>query len=250
MKTRRCIVVLLLAVGAVLSGAACSDSDHIFDPAPAAIYGNGNVVEQTRAIGACSSLDLQGVGNVYIQQGVREQLRIRAEENLLEYLWTEVQAGELAIWKDGVTLLNTQPIEYHLTVVDLERVALTGAGGIQGSNLDTGPLTLLLSGVGNIELVNLNAHWLDIENTGVGDVILSGSVHEQTIRLRGFGKYDGRNLTSIVADVRIGSGGSATVRVQDHLSATINGSGNVYYLGDPIVESSISGSGGVVKIGE
>jgi hypothetical protein len=53
-----------------------------------------------------------------------------------------------------------------------------------------------------------------------------------------------------VADVRIGSGGSATVRVQDHLSATINGSGNVYYLGDPIVESSISGSGGVVKIGE
>jgi hypothetical protein len=249
MKTRRCIVVLLLAVGAVLSAAACSDSDHIFNPAPAAVHGNGNVVEQTRAIGAFSSLDLQGVGNVYIQQGAREQLRIRAEENLLEYLWAEVQAGELAIWKDGVTLLNTQPIEYHLTVVDLERVALTGAGRIHGSNLDTGPLTLALSGVGNVEFVNLNAHWLDIESSGVGDVMVSGSVHEQTIRLRGLGKYDGRDLTSIVADVRIANGASATVRVQDHLSATINGSGNVYYIGNPIVESSVSGSGDVVKVG-
>jgi len=41
----------------------------------------------------------------------------------------------------------------------------------------------------------------------------------------------------------------ATVRVRDHLRATIHGSGNVFYFGDPIVDSSITGSGYVVKIG-
>ena len=56
---------------------------------------------------------------MYIQQGVRGQLRVRAD----------LQAGELVIWKNGVTLLNTHLVEYHLTVVDLERVALTGDRG-------------------------------------------------------------------------------------------------------------------------
>jgi hypothetical protein len=186
---------------------------------------------------------------VYIQPGVREELRVRAEENLIEYLQAEVQAGELVIWKDPVTLLNTRPIEYHLTVVDLDRVALTGAGQIQASNLDTGPLAVGLSGAGGVEIVDLSAPRLDVETTGVGGVTLSGSVHEQTIRLGGMGDYDGRDLSSSVADVLITYEGSATVRVQDHLTVTINGSGNVYYIGDPVVDSTINGSGTVVKIG-
>jgi hypothetical protein len=248
MKTRSSVALLLVA-GAMLLAAACSDSDRIFHSTPGVVHGDGNVVEESRAIGACSSLDHGGVGIVQIQQGVGEQLRVRAEENLLDYLNTDMQGGELVIWKDGVTLLNTRPIEYDLTVVDLDRVALTGAGQIQASNLDTGPLALKLSGAGNIELVDLNAPRLDVDASGVGDVILSGSVQEQTIRLRGMGNYDGRDLTSAMADVQIAYGGSATVRVQDHLTVTINGSGNVYYIGNPIVDSSINGSGAVVKIG-
>jgi hypothetical protein len=248
MKTRSSIA-LLLAAGAMLFTAACTDSDHIINPVPAVVYGDGNVVEESRTIGACSSLDHGGVGRVYIEQGGREQLRVRAEENLIDYLNTEVRAGELVIWKDGVTLLNTRPIEYDLTVVDLDRVALTGAGSIHASNLDTGPLALKLSGAGNVEFVDLNAPRLDVDTSGVGDVILSGSVQEQTIRLRGMGNYDGRDLTSAVADVLIAYGGSATVRVQEHLTVTINGSGTVYYIGDPIVDSTINGSGAVVKIG-
>lgn len=249
MKTWRRIVLLLPAAGAVLFAAACSEPEHIIYSTPAVVDGNGMVVEESRAIGAFSRLDLRGVGNLYIQQGAREELRIRAEENLLGYLRTDVQAGELVIWKDGATLRNTRPIEYHLTVVNLERVALTGAGQIRGSNLDTGALALLQSGAGGIELVNLNAPRADIGSSGVGDVILSGSVPEQTVRLRGLGRYDGRHLASIVADVRIESMGSATVRVRDHLRATVSGSGNVYYIGNPIVESSTSGPGGVVQIG-
>jgi hypothetical protein len=161
-----------------------------------------------------------------------------------------VQAGELRIWKDGVTLWNTRPIEFHLTVVDLERAALTGAGQIRGSNLDTGALELLLSGVGSVEFVDLNALTLDVESSGVGDVILSGSVQEQTVKLRRMGNYDGRDLESAEADVLIADGGSATVRVRDHLKSTIHGSGSVYYIGDPVVDSNIHGSGDVVKIGE
>jgi hypothetical protein len=246
----RSSVVLLLAAGAVLFATACDDHDTVFDPLPDVVHGDGNVVEESRPVGGFSSVDHGGVGDLYIQSGAREQLRVRAEENLLEYLMTEVQAGELVIWKKGVTLFNTRPIEYDLTVGNLDRVALTGAGQIHASNLDTGPLEVELSGTGDIEFVDLNAPSLDVETSGVGDVAVSGSVHTQTIRLGGMSNYDGRDLTSSMAEVLIAYGGSATLRVQDHLTVTIRGSGNVYYIGDPIIDSTITGSGTLVKIGE
>jgi hypothetical protein len=243
------LATLLPAAAAVLLAAACSDSDYTLNATPAAVQGNGNVVEESRPIGAFSGLDFRGVGTVYIEQGARQQLQVRAEENLIDHLRTDVQSGELVIWKDAATLVNTRPIEYHLTVVDLDRVRLAGAGQIEASDLDTGPLALQLSGVGGVELVNLQAPSLDVESTGVGDLNLSGSVQEQTVRLRNMGEYDARHLTSNVADVLVANWGSATVRVRDRLRVRINGSGSVYYIGDPIVDSSGSGSGDVVQIG-
>jgi hypothetical protein len=126
---------------------------------------------------------------------------------------------------------------------------LTGAGLIRGSNLDTGPLALRLNGVGTVELLDLNAPRIEIESSGVGDVIVSGAVQEQNIKLSLWGSYDGGNLSSDLADVLVENGGSATVRVRDLLRATINGTGTVYYIGDPVLETSINGSGQVVKIG-
>jgi hypothetical protein len=237
-----------LLLAGVLSAAGCDDAESIVSTPSLVVNGNGHVVEEPRALGGCTSVDLNGVGVLYIRQGAREELYIRAEENLLEYLKTDVQAGRLLIWKDFVTLLNTRPIEYHLTVVDLQRVALSGAGRIQGSDLDTGSLALSLSGAGSVELVNLNASGLDVDVSGVGGAILSGSVQEQTIRLRSMGNYNGRDLDSADAEVLIGSLGSATVRVRDRLNATIDSAGFVYYIGDPVVSSDIRGSGEVVRI--
>jgi hypothetical protein len=248
MKTR-CRVALLAAAGAVLLTTACSETNLVLSPTPDVVHGNGIIVEESRDVSGCTRIIHGGVGHLYIRQGTQEELRVRAEENLIEYLKTEVRGAECLIWKDGVTLGNTAPIEYHLTVARLESVALTGAGWILGSDLDTDLLEVRLTGVGNIELVNLNAPRIEVDSSGVSDVILSGSVHEQMITLRGLGNYNGRDLTSAVADVLIAAGGSATVRVRDHLRATIQGSGNVFYIGDPIVDSSIGGSGDVVKIG-
>jgi hypothetical protein len=249
MKTQS-TVALSMAAGAMLLAASCSDVDHTVHPNPDTVEGNGIVVEESRTVGGFDRITLQGFGRVYVRQGSQESLRIRAEENLIQHLRTEVRGDELVIWKDGVTLKNTAPIEFHVTVADLRSTALTGAGNIEVSNLDTGPLDLRLTGVGNLEITGLNASRLDVEITGVGDVIVSGSAGEQTVRLRSLGDYDGTDLMSSEAQVLIADSGSATVRVQDRLQATINGSGDVYYIGAPTVESRITGSGEVINVGE
>jgi hypothetical protein len=241
-------VISLLVVACILLAAACDDTDTVIGTTPAVVQGNGIVVEQSRPVGSFGRLDMHGIGVVTLRQGANEELVVRAEENLLPYLETEVQAGELVIWKKNATLLNTQPIEYDLTVVDLDRIALTGAGNVQGANHDLGSLELVMPGVGTVDLANLEATTLDAESSGVGELILSGAVQQQSITLKGMGGYDGRDLDSLEAQVTIQLGGSATVRVSDHLSVTIRGSGSVYYIGDPVVDSQITGSGKVEQI--
>jgi hypothetical protein len=241
--------MLMLIAAGLLSASGCDETNHFVPSSPAVVTGNGVVVEQQRPIGPFTKVDLRGVGILYIRQGAATELYIRAEENLLEYLKTEVRAGELQIRKDADTLLNLHPIEYHLTVTDIRRVALTGAGGVRGLHLDTDLLTVLRTGVGSIEFVDLNATELEIEIFGLGEVILSGAVQRQTVRLRSMSSYDGRDLESAEAELSIGSIGSATVRVRDRLDATIDGSGSVFYIGDPLVTSHIRGSGEVVQIG-
>lgn len=252
MMTRHTLA-LAAAAAVTLVAAACGDATQNFGTGPGTgggIRGNGNVVEETRSVSGISRVDHWGVGTLYIEQGATTELRVRAEENLLEYLRTEVEAGELLISKDVLFLTNTRPIEYHLTVPGLERAELSGAGAIRASDLDTGALTLWLTGAGNIEFTGLTAPSLEVLNSGVGDLVVSGTVPQQNVRLETLGSYEAGGLASSTAVVRIEDGGSATVRVADHLDATITGSGNLYYYGDPVVDSTIQGTGRVQRLGD
>jgi hypothetical protein len=80
-------------------------------------------------------------------------------------------------------------------------------------------------------------------------VQVTGAVDRQQVRLTGPGGYEGGNLASRQASVEVSQTGSATVRTSEQLQATIGGSGSVYYWGDPVVASFITGSGRVVRLG-
>jgi hypothetical protein len=68
--------------------------------------------------------------------------------------------------------------------------------------------------------------------------------------ISGGGSYKARNLQSARAEVDIDGLGSASVRVSEHLGATISGGGSVEYFGDPSVDQDVSGFGHVKKIGD
>ena len=61
------------------------------------IRGSGNVVEETREVSGVSGVQLATIGDMVIELGDKESLRIEAEDNLLEYFETEVRNGKLII---------------------------------------------------------------------------------------------------------------------------------------------------------
>jgi hypothetical protein len=223
-------------------------------PTPTNVFGSGVVNQENRSVNGFTRVVLAaGEGTLHIEQGAAEELIVTAEDNLLSYILTEVQGGILEIrTRSNVDLRPTQPIEYHLTVVSLDNVLLSGGGDITVSDLMTPQLALTLSGVGNVQVTNLEADELDVVLSGVGDFYISGIVDVQRLNFTGFGEheYDARDLTCLDAVISIvgNDNKTATVRVSDMLTVTINGNGTVFYIGDPFVDSNITGSGRVQQI--
>jgi hypothetical protein len=207
------------------------------------------VVQQSREVTGFSRVELAGTGSLSIQMGASESLLVTAEDNLLPYLETEVRGETLEIrTESGVNLQPTEPIEYLLTATRLRRAELSGAGSIECAGLAARRLELAVSGAGELRFTKLETRELQIALDGVGDVTTSGSTERQRVTLTAVGEYRAKRLKSAIAEVEVLGVGSATVRVSDRLLARVSGSGCVYYIGNPVVESTVTGPGCVEQI--
>ena len=179
-----------------------------------------------------------------------DTLLIRAEDNLLPHIVAEVTGGVLELrTASGIDIEPTLPIEFELGAASLVSVALSGVGSIVVHDLVTPQLAVRRPGLGSIELRDLEADELDVVMQGIGEVRASGSVDRQTVGVEGIGSYVADALQSRVADVTVGGFGTATVRVSELLTATVH-DGAVFYIGEPTVESTITGGGSVEPFAE
>jgi len=219
---------------------------------PRAVSGNGDVSQEDRSVSGFDSLEINGLGDVTVELGEEESLTIEAEENLLPYLETYVRGSTLVIEiEDGRAIIPTKPVKFYLTVLSLEKVAVSGLGNISLPELEADQFSIDISGAGNIEIESLYADTFRATMSGLGDLnVNAGQVPTQTITISGSGKYSAAELDSENTTVSISGLGSATVRASQFLKVTISGSGNVNYFGSPQVDSEISGVGNLNRSGD
>lgn len=236
------------------------------------IRGSGDVVEEDRDVGRIHGVDLATIGTLYIEVGDEKALTIRAEDNLLKHIETEVRHGVLTIdTEDGVNLRPRKAIEYHLTVKSLDEITVSSSGDIKAPDLSADDFTIDISSSGNLEMGRLDCTDLEIEISSSGDTYIDdlraktidlqisssgdveigdGEVDQQTITISSSGDYIAKNLQSNEARVRISSSGDASVRVRDFLDAHTSSSGDINYYGNPKdVDDRESSSGDVHRVG-
>ena len=93
---------------------------------------------KSRSVSGFSSVDQAGEGRLYIEQTGSETLLVRADDNLLQHIQTNVVGDELEIrTAPGVEINPSQAIEYFLTVDDLMAAELTGVGRLECTDLST-----------------------------------------------------------------------------------------------------------------
>jgi len=236
-------VALIIAVISVLAIFAASCKWTI-----GMVRGSGDIETEERDVSGFDEVYLEGIGNLIITQGDEESLLIEADDNIIPLIRADVSGDRLTIgFKRGYSFIPAAKIKFHLTVIDLDKISIGGAGDVDCNDFSTDQLEFEIDGAGDIDF-NINAERVETTSSGAGDITLTGGVDSQDIDISGVGKYDAEELESRECSISLSGAGSVTVNTSEELDISISGVGNVYYAGNPHVEQDISGLGRVKSI--
>ncbi len=214
------------------------------------VRGSGSLSEETHTFTGIAGVRLSTIGELDIRLGDTEELRIEADDNLLQYFEAGMDGDTLEIGtRRGFNLRASQKVRYTLTVKELDFIGLSSSGNAHAPALSADHFEISISSSGDVSINGIDARALDIHISSSGDVdIGEGVADTQDIRISSSGDYRGESVRSGHVTVRLSSGGSARLWAAESLDATLSSSGSVYYRGDPEVSDSHSSSGRVRQI--
>lgn len=207
-----CLSIILLL--------ACNDENE------PKISGSGNVISVQRTVETYSKIDISSVINANIIYSTTPSLTIRADDNIIDLVQTEVDRDELFV---SLGSGSYEDITINVTIVNPE---------LQ---------TLSMSGVNNVSVSGYeDLPRLDVSISGVGNLEMSGSANELNIVNSGSTNLSGFDFTSSNCSVNVSGVGKVEITAIDLLSGIVSGVGNVFYKGSPEVQVSVSGVGNVI----
>lgn len=216
------------------------------------IEGNGHLTKESRSVGNYTAIASAGPWNVMVAYGTEKSVQVEADENLLEYIETKVEDGELSIRsKKRANLWSKNKITIYVTLTRLTDVSLSGSGNIMGEGKfeNEGTTHFRVSGSGDIKMGFHKVQHADVAIAGSGNIHLSGTASKLSAKISGSGNADCSELVSDEASVGISGSGNVKVYANKSIEARISGSGNVYYKGAATdIEQHVAGSGHVKKM--
>ena len=190
------------------------------------VQGSGVAATQTRELQNFSSVELSGSNNVVVHVGGKQSVVVHADDNLLRYVTTQVQADKLTIGNTSGSFTTNSTMSVDVNVPSLEALTLTGSGVITATGIKVSSLMVRLSGNGVLRASG-SATRLDVSLGGSGDAQL-----EQLVA---------RDVRAVVS-----GSGRILVSATNSLDAAVPGSGAIVYSGNPAhVTTSITGTGAV-----
>ena len=192
------------------------------------IRGEGAIVMQSRTI-AVPYLRIRSelFADVFVTQGPYEDIMLEGQQNVLDQVRIDVFNGTLLLDLDRC-INTTEAIKIYVTLPEIESLVQAGVGDFRFQN--------------DFVLTDLQ---VDLE--GVGDIHLRGAVEVLDIELDpGVGNIHAFDMVSDFCEVRLDGVGDVEVFVVEELAVFLSGTGNVYYKGNPVLTTDITGSGSVI----
>jgi hypothetical protein len=214
------------------------------------VSGSGNSSKEDRNVGSFSGVETVGSMQVIVLQGASHAVRLEGDDNLLEYVETEVDGDVLEIKpRRGYNLRPRAGLKIYVTAPHFDKLSITGSGKITSQSKITSQrkMEVDITGSGDIE-ADVNAPEVYAEITGSGTIRLKGTTRKFTSEISGSGDTFAWDLLSEDAKVEIAGSGNVQLFASKSLNVEIAGSGDVQYKGNPSVSTSKAGSGTIKKV--
>lgn len=209
------------------------------------VRGNHNVVSKERKTGSFAGIRVSSGIDVYLTQGNKESIRVEADENLHEYIITEVKNGVLHVYSEA-NIRDAESKKAYVSMKEINSVRTTSAGDVVGETpIKTDRLDLSASSAGNINL-EIDAVEVEVDISSSGDITLKGEADILDANLSSAGDLNAFDLQVREADVSASSAGDADVNVSEKFNARASSAGDISYRGNPKFVDAHSSSAGSI----
>jgi hypothetical protein len=211
------------------------------------IYGNGNVVTRERKAENFTGIRVSAGIDVYLKQGNNETISVEADENIQDFILTEVRGDILNVYTEE-SIRDAKRKRVYVTIKEVNSIRTSSAGDVYGeSPIKSDRLELSASSAGNIKL-EVSAKEIKINISSSGDITISGDTESLEADLSSAGDLNAYDLTAKEADVSVSSAGDADINVSEKLTARASSAGDINYRGNPkYIDAHSSSAGGVHK---
>jgi hypothetical protein len=209
--------------------------------------GSGKLITKERTVSSFTGVKLTGSVDVHVFQADMRSVEVKTDDNMINYITTEVRDGVLDIGMLPGKPVSPTHLEIFVVNPTYESIESAGAGNIWSmGSLYGDTLRVRLSGTGDMTLL-VEAKEIDALLSGSGSMTVKGYAPLLKAQLSGTGDLSAIECTAKKAAVTLSGSGECSVFARDELKIDLRGSGNVLYRGNPVIDSSVSGSGVIVN---
>ncbi len=211
------------------------------------VNGNGNIRTEKRNTGNFNGVRASGSIDVEIAKGDNYSVSVEDDDNILPYIVTEVSGGTLDVHYKDNTSIGNDHAKVYVTAPSIDKLYTSGSGDISTQDIlkNSGHMEIDVSGSGDVK-ASVEAPSIKANISGSGTIELKGQTKDFDCSASGSGDINCKDLKSENTTVKIVGSGNAHVFASVHLSASVLGSGDVYYGGNPASpEITTTGSGTV-----
>jgi len=237
MKTIRSILILfiltLLFQGCVLN-------------IPDSVSGDGNVIKQSREVTEFTGIKVSTGIDVLLTQGQTLNVEVEADENLHEWIKTEVKGSVLHIYSEK-NIRTAKEKKVFVTCSKLDMIDISSAGDINSVNkFSTDKLSIDMSSAGDLHF-EVEANEINISISSAGNAYLKGKTNVFKADLSSAGDLNAFELEALTGDISVSSAGSARVFITEEASFNASSAGHIDYKGEPRIKAIHTSSAGSVN---
>jgi hypothetical protein len=238
MKSFRSLTIVIL----ILCITSCTQAQHW-----RTVNGNGKVITKERKTDSFTGVKVSSGIDVYLKQGNNDAVSVEADENLHEYILTEVRGGVLNVYSE-YSIRDAERKRVYVTMKEVNSVKTSSAGDVIGeSPVNSDRLELSASSAGDIKL-EVKAKDIIVDISSSGDITLTGETDKLRADLSSAGDLNAYDLKAREADISVSSAGDADIYVTEKITARASSAGDINYKGDPkYVDANSSSAGGIHK---
>ncbi len=209
------------------------------------VKGSGHEVAMTRAVGAFTSIRVEGPLDVHAHPGAPGSVVVKADDNIQHFIETSLDGNVLVLkLARNATFQTNHNLAVDVPFSQLAAVSIRGSGDVHLDDLTAPRFEASVSGSGDLRMDRAAVGSLSGDIAGSGDVTLVGRADEAHYAIAGSGDMHADKLVAKRVSVSISGSGDAAVHATESLEARIAGSGDIRYAGNPPqVNRHVAGSG-------